>query len=89
MVEEGMSAEGTDDEGEPEAAELPQSAVVASIKQRQDSAEAMQEEGTDDEGSDDLQVSAYCISNLSLTNSLLTLLGTVRSCATGANGGRL
>ena len=78
MVEEGIPAEGTDDEVEPEDIEPPQPAVVAGIKQqRRDSAKAMQEEGsTDDEGSDDLQVRAYCILNLSLTNSAILSLKT-------------
>lgn len=61
VVQEGMPAEGTDDEGEPEAAEPPQPAMEGSIKQRRDSAEATQEAGsTDDDGPDDLQVTAYC-----------------------------
>ena len=70
MVEEGMPAESTDDEGKPEAAEPPQPAVATSIGQRQDSAEAMQDDrSTDDEGSDDLQVGAHCIPSVSLKDS--------------------
>ena len=61
MVEEGMPAEGTDGEGEPEAVEPPQPAVVASTGRRREGAKATQEEsGTDDEGVGDLQVSPNC-----------------------------
>ena len=96
MVEEGMPAEGTEDEGKPEAEEPPQPAAVASNKQRRASAEALQEEGsTDDEGSDDLQVSAYCVSNLCPTDfaeiifNKPPVMDSMCSCATGADDGTL